>query len=352
MINFKNTFISPNSSLEDAIKALDDTGIGILLVVNDQNKLEGTITDGDIRRGLLNHKSMQAPVTKIMNFRPKVADEKWSNAHIRNFMDAYSLLHMPIVDSNLNVTGLTSLKELTKKKRHLNPVFLMAGGFGERLKSLTNNCPKPMLRIGSKPMLEHIMQRFIDVGFYRFYISTHYMHEVIKNHFGDGEKWGVEIKYVHESKPLGTAGALGLLPKNEIDDPLFMINGDVLSNVDLLSFLNFHTERNEAATMGVRKYEYQVPFGVISTDGANVKSIDEKPSYSCFVNAGMYILCPDLVKNVSTNIKIDMPTLLKSEIGKGNNVAMFPLHESWLDVGRPEDFKRALSDDDFTQGEL
>jgi len=340
---WRDLLVTKKISIEDAIILLNDTSQGILLVVDDNEVLEGTITDGDIRRALLMHKTMQCLVVEVMNVTPKVAYEHWSEQQVHQVMSINSLLHMPIVDETMKVKGLKTLKELVEKKRLSNPVFLMAGGFGKRLMPLTKNCPKPMLKIDSKPILEHIIRRFIDAGFYRFYISTHYMPEVIKNHFGDGGKWNVEINYVHENEPLGTGGAIGLLPKNEINDPMFMINGDVLSDVDLLSFLKYHSEQNRLATIGVRKYEYQVPFGVITADGNKIESLIEKPTYSFFVNAGIYILSPDLVKSIPYNTKIDMPSLLEKKIELGNDVSMFPLHESWLDVGRAEDFELALT---------
>jgi NDP-sugar pyrophosphorylase family protein len=220
----------------------------------------------------------------------------------------------------------------------------MAGGFGTRLRPLTNNCPKPMLKVGDKPILEQILLNFVEAGFHRFYISTHYMPEVIRDYFGNGEKWGISIQYVHEEEPLGTGGALGLLPHDEIDQPLFMMNGDLLTSLNLHSFLEFHETHNGVATMCVREYEHQVPYGVITSEGTQIKSMVEKPVHRFFVNAGIYLLDPALVKSVVPGTRIDMPTLLEGQIDGGSAVNMFPIHEYWLDIGRMDDFHKAQTE--------
>jgi NDP-sugar pyrophosphorylase family protein len=201
-----------------------------------------------------------------------------------------------------------------------------------------------MLKVGDKPILEQILQNFVDAGFHRFYISTHYMPEVIRDYFGSGEKWGVSIQYIHEDEPLGTGGALGLLPHGEIDLPLFIMNGDLLTSLNIHSFLEFHENHQSLATMCVREYEYQVPYGVITSEGTKIKSMVEKPVHKFFVNAGIYLLNPEIVKSVEPGTRIDMPTLLEQHIDAGRSVNMFPIHEYWLDIGRLDDFNRAQMD--------
>lgn len=198
-----------------------------------------------------------------------------------------------------------------------------------------------MLKVGDKPILEQILLNFVEAGFHRFYVSTHYMPEVIRDYFGNGEQWGVSIEYVHEDEPLGTGGALGLLPHDEIDQPLFMMNGDLLTSLNLHSFLEFHEKHSGIATMCVREYEHQVPYGVITSEGTKVKSMVEKPIHRFFVNAGIYLLDPALVKSVKPGTRIDMPTLLEQKIEVGEAVNMFPIHEYWLDIGRMDDYNRA-----------
>ena len=279
-----------------------------------------------------------------MNTQPKTGEKAWTESRVLTMLEQFELLQLPLVDREGRVVGLANLHELLNKHRYDNPVFLMAGGFGTRLRPLTNNCPKPMLKIGDKPILEQILLNFVEAGFHRFYISTHYMPEVIRDYFGDGEKWGVSIQYVHEDEPLGTGGALGLLPHDEIDQPMFIMNGDLLTSLNLHSFLEFHERQTGVATMCVREYEHQVPYGVITSEGTKIKSMVEKPVHRFFVNAGIYLLDPALVKSVVRGKRIDMPTLLEHEIEDGEVVNMFPIHEYWLDIGRMDDFNRAQSD--------
>jgi NDP-sugar pyrophosphorylase family protein len=256
-------------------------------------------------------------------------------------MDEKDLISIPLLN-NGKVVGLETLHHVMHKTKYDNPVFLMAGGFGTRLRPLTDNCPKPLLKIGDKPILETLLLRFIKSGFHHFYISTHYLPEMIREHFGAGEKWGVNITYVHENQPLGTGGALGLLPKDVPDLPLLVINGDVLTKIDFESLLDFHTTKNANATMSVREYDYQVPFGVIESVGYQIKGMVEKPVHRFHVNAGIYVISQSIVKSVKENEYIDMPTLLERYLG--DNVLMYPFHDYWLDIGRMDDFNRAQSD--------
>lgn len=336
--------VNSDATLEQAIETLDKAALRIVLIVDDDDKLLGTLTDGDVRRALLKHLSLEISVTEVMNAQPKIADQTWTDSRIRVMMEKYDLLHVPLIDSEGRVSGLVGLHDILNKHRYDNPVFLMAGGFGTRLRPLTNNCPKPMLKVGEKPILEQILFIFIDAGFHRFYISTHYMPEFIRDYFGDGEKWGVSITYVHEKEALGTGGALGLLPHDEIDQPMFMMNGDILTSLNVRSFLEFHERQNGLATMCVREYEHQVPYGVITSEGAQIKTIVEKPVHRYFVNAGIYLLDPLFIKSVAPGTRVDMPALLERELDRGNGVNMFPIHEYWLDIGRMDDFTRANQD--------
>ena len=341
MKTWRDAVVSSEITLSKAVEILESAGLRIVLVADSNNKLLGTLTDGDVRRALLRHLSLNTPVENVMNAQPKTAKVSWSRERIISILDQYKLLQIPLVDENNVIVGLTNLQDVINKKRYDNPVFLMAGGFGTRLRPLTDNCPKPMLKIGDKPILEQIMLKFIQAGFHRFYISTHYRPEIIMNYFGDGEKWDVSITYIYEKDPLGTGGALGLLPHDDIDLPLFVMNGDLLTSVNLNGFLEFHESQSAIATMCVREYEHQVPYGVIKSDGIQVEAMTEKPVHRFFVNAGIYLLEPEFVRSVPINFKVDMPTLLETEIASNGIVNIFPVHEYWLDVGRIEDFKRA-----------
>lgn len=341
MKQWESTLIGPDASLEEAIATLDREALRIVMVVNADRQLLGTLTDGDVRRALLKHLSLDTPASQVMCTTPHAAAKEWSKKRILAEMEKYQLLQLPVVDDSGQVIGLENLQDLLQKKLYDNPVFLMAGGFGTRLRPLTQNCPKPLLKVGDKPILELILDSFINAGFHRFFISTHYMPEMLREHFGDGSRWGVSIRYVHEEEPLGTGGALGLLPHDEIDLPMFMMNGDLLTTLNFQNLLEFHRDHSGVATMCVREYEHCVPYGVIQSDGHRIRSMVEKPVYRFFINAGIYLLSPDLVKSIAPGTRIDMPTLLEREIAQGKDVNMFPVHEYWLDIGRMEDFQRA-----------
>ncbi|MDQ2147692.1 nucleotidyltransferase family protein [Alcaligenaceae bacterium C4P045] len=344
MSKWRSCVVALEATLGEAISIIDKSGLQIGLVVDENDRLSGTLTDGDIRRALLRRETLDSPVADVMGKSPRVASLEWSAEKVRHLMEEYRISHVPLVDPVGKLVGMTTLHDLLDHGHVENPVFLMAGGFGTRLHPLTNDCPKPLLKVGDKPILEIILDSFISSGFRRFYISTHYLPEMIRAHFGDGSKWGVSISYVYEEVPLGTGGALGLLPHDEINLPLVMMNGDLLSNLNFRGLLDFHDMHGCAATMCVREYEHQIPYGVIESEGHLVRSMVEKPKQKFFVNAGVYVLSPDLVKGVMPGTRIDMPTLLEQSIELGAEVASFPVHEYWLDIGRMEDFKRAQSE--------
>lgn len=341
MNNWEKVLLSPDVTLESAISVLDRGGVRIALIVDPENRLLGTLTDGDVRRALLRHMSLATTVANVMATSPAVARPEWGREKILALMESRQVLQLPIVDGQNRVVGLQTLQHLLERRQLDNPVFLMAGGFGTRLRPLTHDCPKPMLKVGDKPILELILESCIDAGFHRFYVSTHYLPEMIRDYFGDGKRWGVSISYVHEETPLGTGGALGLLPHDEIDSATLMMNGDLLTKVDYLGLLEFHKTHPGIASMCVREHEYQVPYGVIKSDGHRIISMTEKPMQRYFINAGIYLLSPELVRSVSPGTRIDMPSLLSQAMDKGGVVNMFPMHEYWLDIGRMEDFDRA-----------
>ncbi|WLS80305.1 nucleotidyltransferase family protein [Erwinia pyri] len=341
--NWENVLVSPSQTIHEALKIIDKEASRIVLVVAKDRKLLGTITDGDVRRGLLNNSSMEESVESIMNNNPVTLENGLSIDSMKDVMVKKGILSLPIVENGI-VVGITSINESTEKLSIENPVFIMAGGFGTRLRPLTNECPKPLLKVGDKPILEITLQNFISYGFKNFYISTHFMPEKIMSYFGNGEKWGVTITYVHEEVPLGTGGALGLLPAEINKLPLIMINGDVLTNINYTKLLNFHNQDNAEATMCVREYEYQIPYGVVTGNGNKVTGMVEKPVQHFYVNAGIYVINHSVIDSVHKNMKIDMPTLLENVMAKDGNVLMFPIHEYWLDIGRMDDFEKAQRD--------
>ena len=344
MHNWKNIIISPDTLLLDALTVIDKEALRIALVVDAENNLLGTLTDGDVRRALLKHNSLKIISSLAMNKEPITASDSLSSIELDAIIQTQNLLAIPVVDCDGHLVGLHTLQVLTKGRIKDNPVFIMAGGFGTRLKPLTDNCPKPMLNVGGKPILESILESFLEVGFRNFYFSTHYLPEVIEEYFGDGKKFGCSITYIHEEKPLGTGGALGLLPKNLPNLPVIMINGDILSNIDFLHLLEDHENKGTIATMCVRQHQYQIPYGVIKEQDGYVIGVDEKPVQSFFVNAGIYVFNPELLEHVPVNEKIDMPPLLMQQVKENKKVNIFPIHEYWLDIGLHGEFEKAKQD--------
>ena len=340
MDDWRKVLLTPKDSLERTIKVLHEGGCRIALVADKFGMLLGTVTDGDIRRALINKLTMESPVSLIMNGNPITVDDKINNKEILSLMSDQSLLHMPIIDKDGILCGLETLQHLIESPICDNPIFLMAGGFGTRLHPLTKDTPKPLLKVGNKPILEMIIEQFINYGFHNFYISTHFKSEQIRDYFKDGKLHNVSVKYVHEDVPLGTAGSLGLLPDNLPSLPIIVMNGDLLTKVDFKNLLNFHCEHNSEATMCVREYDFQVPYGVVEIDNYNIKEIKEKPVHRFFVNAGIYVLNRSLINKVDGKSCLDMTDFLEKELNNGG-VNAFPIHEYWLDIGQMEEYEKA-----------
>ena len=340
MDDWRKVLLTPQDSLERAVKVLHEGGCRIALVADKFGMLLGTVTDGDIRRALINQLTMESPVSLIMNGNPITVDDKINNKEILSLMSDQSLLHMPIIDKDGILCGLETLQHLIESPICDNPIFLMAGGFGTRLHPLTKDTPKPLLKVGNKPILEMIIEQFINYGFHNFYISTHFKSEQIRDYFKDGKLHNVSVKYVHEDVPLGTAGSLGLLPDNLPSLPIIVMNGDLLTKVDFKNLLNFHCEHNSEATMCVREYDFQVPYGVVEIDDYNIKRITEKPVHKFFVNAGIYVLNRSLINKVDGKSCLDMTDFLEKELNNGG-VNAFPIHEYWLDIGQMEEYEKA-----------
>ncbi len=337
--SWRNACLSPQDTLQQAIAVIDRAALKIGLVVDRQQRLLGVVTDGDIRRALLHHKSMDVPVAEVMNTDPVIAYQDEPAATLRMRMLQKNILQLPLVDASGRLVGLETLSDLMQPALKENPVLLMAGGFGTRLRPLTESTPKPLLKVGDKPILEHILESFLEEGFRRFYISVHYKAEMIKAYFGDGRQWGCEIHYLEEKEPLGTAGCLQLMPELPEKSTIVM-NGDLLTKVNFTKLLEFHEQEQAYATLCVRDYSYQVPFGVVETDGHHLLKIEEKPTQHFFVSAGIYVLSPDFIANVPAGYQ-DIPNLFQQAAHAQESVCVFPLHEYWLDIGRMDDFQRA-----------
>ena len=312
----------------------------IALVSDDSGRLLGVATDGDIRRALLRHEPLDAPISRIMTREPVVAHVDDDREARRRVMNQRGLDHLPLVDAGGRLIGLETLRDVIAPPRLDNPVVLMAGGLGTRLGPLTARRPKPLLNVGTRPILETILMSIADAGFYRFHIAVNYRAEMIMRHFGDGSRFGVEITYLREKERLGTAGPLSLLPETP-ELPLLVMNGDILTRVDFASLLRFHRERAADATMCVREYGYEVPFGTVNVVDGYAVHLAEKPVQQFFINAGIYMLEPHLLARVPKGRFFDMPDLLQALIDDGGRLSVFPIHEYWQDIGRPEDFEQA-----------
>ena len=328
------------STAREAMVIVNAFSAKIALVVDCDGALVGTITDGDIRRSLLRGEMLDAPVERVMNrqFRFILTDN--NKADVLEVMRREGLRQMPVLDAEGRVLELLLLQELLAPAKLHNAVVIMAGGKGTRLRPQTEHCPKPMLSVDGKPMLEILIEQCIACGFRQFYLSVNYLKEQIIDHFKDGRYWGVSIDYLIEEKPFGTAGSLQLLP-GSVQEPFLVMNGDVLTRLNLTQLLRFHSEHEAAATLCVRQHVVTVPFGVVQTDGVELAGFEEKPSFSQLVNAGVYVIDPKLLPLLPPHQATDMPTLLQSAQQAGHRVVVCPIHEYWIDIGRPEALEEA-----------
>jgi dTDP-glucose pyrophosphorylase len=340
MAHWEKTLVRSDQSIRDVLKVIDAAELQVALVVNEQRKLLGVITDGDIRRGFLKGLGLESRASEVMTQNPTVASSDMRPSAIEALMREKQLRHIPLLDTDGILLDLFLLDEATKRERFENTVVLMAGGLGERLGELTKDVPKPLLKVGDKPILEIILESFLSQGFYRFQFSVNYRADMIETYFGDGSHWGASIEYLHEPTRMGTAGSLGLL-QDKPSEPFFVMNGDLLTKVNFKQMLEFHTAQAQLATMAVREYDVQVPFGVIELDGQNIINIVEKPVKRYFVNAGVYILSPQCLALIPKDEFFDMPSLFLKLIQSGFSTTSFPIHEYWLDIGRMSDFQRA-----------
>ena len=340
MKDWQQIVVSAETPLGQAIALIDEAGSQMALVVDAAQRLTGVLTDGDVRRAILRGTALSDPVTKVMNVNPTVAPADTPREKILALMRQHVIHHLPLVDQDRHVVGLVTLDDLIGAVERPNWVVLMAGGLGSRLRPLTEDCPKPMLPVGGKPILESIIESFVEQGFRRFFLSVNYKAEMVQDYFGDGSRWGGRIDYLREDRRLGTAGALSLLDARP-DAPLLVMNGDLLTRASFDKLLDFHNTQSAAATMAVREYDFQVPYGVVTLDGARVVSIEEKPVQKFFVSAGIYVLSPGALDLLPSGEFFDMPSLFSRLMDEGQNVAAYPLREYWLDIGRIEEFERA-----------
>jgi dTDP-glucose pyrophosphorylase len=342
-LNWEKVIVRPDMPLSETISRIDSAALQVGLVVDELGQLKGIVTDGDIRRAILRGVSLDARSDVIMSCSPRVLPVGTPGSEVLAFMRRHAVHHVPIIDNEGQLVGLEVLDELIGTYARPNWVVIMAGGLGTRLRPLTEDCPKPLLPVGGKPILENILESFAEQGFRKIFLSINYKADLIRNHFGDGARWGVQIEYLHEMTRLGTAGALSLLPSWP-EDSLIVMNGDLLTHANFETLLEFHREHGAVATMAVREYDFQVPYGVVRISGDRITAIEEKPVQSFFVNAGIYVLSPQAFELIPQATYFDMPALFERMINKCMPTSAYPLREYWLDVGRLDEFERAQTE--------
>ena len=331
------------------MECLDRYGKGIALVLDTEGRLIATVTDGDIRRAVLARLDLDSEVTTLLESRgpafrraPITATVGTPDEVLLHTMTEKGLRQIPIIDDEGKVTNLVLLTDLVKEYELPLRAVVMAGGFGTRLRPLTEDIPKPMLPVGDRPLLELIVEQLREAGIRQVNVATHYKGEVISEHFKDGQDFGVDIRYVKEDQPLGTVGALSLLEESE--EPVLVMNGDILTRVDFRAMLNFHREHHADLTIAVRQYELSVPYGVVMTDGVSVTDISEKPVVKQFINAGIYLLSSSVRRLIPNGKPYDIPDLIQLLLKEGQRVVCFPIREYWLDIGKADHYDQAKSD--------
>jgi dTDP-glucose pyrophosphorylase len=360
--DFHDNLITANARIIDTLRIIDGHGVPIGLI-HDNGRLIGTVTDGDIRRGILAGVPLDAPVSKVMNAAPKRVLAGTPDAVIGKMMQVESILYVPVVDGRDQIVDLKVLKDMLAEGGSGivavadvgeaaavavtpmdNVVVIMAGGKGERLLPLTQDRPKPMVEINGRPILETIIERFVHQGFTKIYLSVNYRKDVIENYFGDGAKWGAKITYLHEDMPLGTAGALSLLPERPTK-PFIVMNGDLVTRVNFRHLIDFHEHHRAPATMAVWETRFVVPYGVVTVDGVRLTAIEEKPVTTSFINAGIYVLAPEMLDFIPRGRLFNITNLFSMQISRGEErmgaPVVFPLREPWIDIGRAADVARA-----------
>ena len=333
--------LGPGATLQHAMELIDQSGLRMAVIISESRDLMGTVTDGDVRRALINRHKFDTSVLEVMNPQPITVTEVVPISKRLSIMREHDLLGLPVLDGQNKFVKLELHRNLLKIEPKKNPVLIAAGGLGERLLPLTKNCPKPMLKLGGKPMLERLLIQLKSQGFYKFYISTFYMSEVIKDYFGCGKNWNIEITYLEETSRLGTGGALGLLPEDVGTDPIILLNSDVLTRLDFSDLINWHDVNNFDATVTIRETETRLAYGVVYTAGSSLTGIDEKPVFTHKINMGIYVVNPKILGSIQRDQRNDITDLLGQWLDEKKRLGVFLSHAPWIDVGQMQDFKRA-----------
>lgn len=331
--------VSAGATLRDAMMALERGAIGIALVV-ERGRLVGTMTDGDVRRALLSGAGLDQPLQPFARHAFTSASAHTSRSEVLDLMQARAIEQVPVVDDAGGLVGVHLLRELLGGEERASWAVVMAGGRGARLRPITDTIPKPMIKVAGRPILERIVLHLVGHGIRRVFLSVNYLAQVIEEHFGDGARFGCRVEYLREEQPLGTAGALSLLPEPP-SAPVVVLNGDLLTQVHVGDLLGFHARGGHHATMAITEYTHTVPFGVVETAGDRVTDLVEKPSHAWWANAGIYCLAPEVIARVKERTELPMTTLLGDCIARGESVGAYRVQGDWLDVGRPDELKKA-----------
>ena len=348
MKKVRQFFVKLETTIEQTIEVIQKGGEGICLIIDNKKRLICPVTDGDIRRAILKKVPLNSPVSKLLELRsypqPTVAPAGTPHDELLKIMREKMLRHIPLLDKQGRVVELVWISELLKEELDLPmSAVVMAGGKGERLVPLTKKIPKPMLPLEDRPVMERIIGQLRKSGIKKVDITTNYKSDVIKNYFGNGASFGVDINYIDEDQPLGTAGSLGLLESPQ--QPILVINGDVLTQLNFRAMYDFHKAHDAVMTVGVRKCEFKVPYGVVELNhDVEITEILEKPIQTFIVNAGIYLLEPNVFKYIPPGQPYQMPDLVDRLIKEKQKVISFPIQEYWLDIGHPEDYKQAKED--------
>jgi dTDP-glucose pyrophosphorylase len=344
--DLQRLFVSPQHTMLEVMQRINETGQGISLVLDSAGRLLDTVTDGDLRRAVLAGVDLQKEITELRTDRhqPLSVAMGTPRHELASLMRERDVRHIPLVNSDLRVVDMVQLGDLVSDQPGGLSVsaIVMAGGYGSRMRPLTDEIPKPMLPLGDKPLVEHTIENLRKHGIQHVYMATHYKPEAFSSHFGDGRAFGVRIDYIHEEQPRGTAGVLATLPRG--DDPLLVINGDIVTDVSYEAIVRFHDESTAEMTVGVRQYDFSVPYGVMEMQGTNILGVKEKPTHHFFVNAGIYVIERSAAQHVPAGCSFDMPQLIEALVAMGKKVIGFPISEYWLDIGRFSDYEKARSD--------
>lgn len=346
--NWVDCVLLEGGKVRDVIESLNRSSSKVAMIKSRDGKFVGLITDGDVRRSLLSGNALDDDFASLINKHPISVGAEVENSQILELMIKHDIQQIPVLNIESEIIGLHVIDQLITTPKLNNRVIIMAGGMGTRLRPYTETCPKPMLTIRGKPLLHHIIDKAKMEGFSNFIITTHYLSHMIEDYFGNGAEFGVNISYTHEHEPLGTAGALSLITE-KLDEPFIVTNGDLVTDIGFSDILLFHKKNAGIATMATRPYQISHPYGVVEINGSEVISFQEKPVYHSMINAAVYVLEPDALDLLPIGEHCDMPTLLEKHKAEGKIISAYPIHESWIDVGRAEDLLAVRERDNESQ---